>query len=174
MLPQMTVLIERRVRELAADVVRANDYGDYFDHTITSSAPLTIASRSRWHAGAAFDFSGAGGARIRVRRSLLVMPMRGAMSSVTARRALAVVLANIPATRSRRLIWLPYHLTTKPCYLGKGFEQSCRRQMEERIVSTDRNSAGVQVAQLGQQLGWQVCRHVLLNVFADGLRDLDP
>jgi hypothetical protein len=56
MLPQMRVLIGGRVREPGADVVRAKDYGDYFDHTITSSAPFTIDSSSLWHAGAGLRF----------------------------------------------------------------------------------------------------------------------
>ena len=47
-------------------------------------------------------------------------------------------------------------------------------KMEERIVRTDRNSAGVQVAKLRQYIGWQVGCHMLLNVLADRLRDPSP
>src|SRR4051812_34987833 len=64
-------------------------------------------------------------------------------------------------------------VVTEP-FSAKVSDSHAAAKMEERVVRTDRNSAGVQVAQLDQQLGWQVCRHALLNVFADGLRNLDP
>ena len=46
---------------------------------------------------------------------------------------------------------------------------------EERIVRTDRNSAGVQVPQLRQQqVVWQMGCDMLLNVLTDRLRNLRP
>jgi hypothetical protein len=40
-------------------------------------------------------------------------------------------------------------------------------KMEERIVRTDGNSAGVQVPQLRQQVVWQMSYDMLLNVLTD-------
>jgi hypothetical protein len=46
--------------------------------------------------------------------------------------------------------------------------------MKKRRVRVDRNSAGVQVAQLRKDLGWQLGCHMLLNDLSDRLRDLRP
>jgi hypothetical protein len=46
--------------------------------------------------------------------------------------------------------------------------------MEERRIRADGKSAGVQVAQLCQDFGWQLSCHMLLNDLADRRRDLLP
>jgi uncharacterized protein YbbK (DUF523 family) len=43
--------------------------------------------------------------------------------------------------------------------------------MKEGIVVTDRKTARVQVAQFGDDVGWQMCQYVLLDVVADLLRN---
>ena len=47
-------------------------------------------------------------------------------------------------------------------------------KMEESRVRTDRNSVGVQVPQLRQQVAWQMSCDMLLNVLTDRLRYLRP
>src|SRR5438874_1446215 len=64
-------------------------------------------------------------------------------------------------------------VVTEP-FSAKVSDSHTAAKMEERVVRTDRNSPRVQVAQLREQVGRQICCHVLLNVFADGLRDLEP
>src|SRR3954452_12269287 len=59
-------------------------------------------------------------------------------------------------------------------FSAKVADRHAAPKMEERLIRTDRTSAGVQVAQLDQQLGRQPCCDVLLNVFANGFRDRDP
>src|SRR3979490_1110784 len=46
--------------------------------------------------------------------------------------------------------------------------------MEERIVRANRDSTGVQFAQLRQRFGWQASRHMLLNDLSDRLRNFRP
>jgi hypothetical protein len=46
--------------------------------------------------------------------------------------------------------------------------------MKEGIVVTDRKTAHVQVTQFGDDVGWQMCQYVLLDVVADLLRNLRP
>lgn len=64
-------------------------------------------------------------------------------------------------------------VVTEP-FSAKVPDSHAAAKMEERIVRTDWNSAGVQVAQLHKQVGWKMSYHMLLNLLADRLRDLRP
>src|SRR3954469_19463455 len=80
---------------------------------------------------------------------------------------IAVVPIATDLTVSRQFV------VTEP-FPAKVSDSHAADKMEKGVVRTDRNSPRVQVAQLREQVGRQICCHVLLNVFADGLRDPEP
>src|SRR3954447_22752092 len=79
-------------------------------------------------------------------------------------------IASVPVAKEAVLS----QLVLTESFSAKVADRHAAPKMEERLIKTDRTSPGVQVTQLGQQLGRQTCCDVLLNIFANGLRDLDP